>query len=189
MKTTTTLTTLLLAAVAGCEEKGVPTAADPDNLGKRIIETFAAHVGEDPSDIRVRDGAWKYLHRSRTHQGPEIAEAIEEYVDEAGIAFPAWTERDVAAAADRGDLPVLALMPRIPGIIHSFTREGSRVGTPSTAIRIGYGGIRPGCAFRMPLELLEGGGWKVGEPEKDCSTFSSAMPWRLVDGKWVLDPQ
>ena len=162
MKTTTPLTLLLLAAVAGCGDGLEPAEY---SLGRDIVETFATHVDEDPSDIRVRNGAWKYL------RNPEIADAIEEYVEEAGIAFPAWTEHD-------------ALMPRVPGVIHGFTN-----GYGSFGIRIQYGGVRPGCAYPMSLDRLEGGGWRIGEPKKDCRGFSSTMPWRLVDGKWVVDPK
>lgn len=157
----------LLAAVVGCDDGGLEPAGY--NLGQEIVETFAAHVGENPADITIRDESWKYL-RTRL---PEIAEAIEEYVDEAEIAGPAWTEH-------------YALMPHLPGVIHAFTRHW---GTPP-AIQIRYGGIRPGCFYVMPLERLEGGGWRVGEPEKDCNGFTASMPWRLQeDGKWVLDPK
>lgn len=191
MKTITTIPTLLLAAFAGCENGGVLETLEP-SVGREIIEAFAGHVGEDPSDIRVREASWKDLRTSL----PEIAEAIEEYVGEAGIAFPAWTEHDVEEAAHswraEGADPntsLLVLMPQVPKVIHSIGRYGGLRYGPLPAIEIGYGGVRPGCGYLMPLERLEGGGWKVGEPEKDCYGFSSAMPWQLEDGKWVLDPR
>ena len=125
---------VVLFAVAACD--GGELAPPEYNLGREIIETFAAHVGEDPSDIRVRDGALDYLRRTN----PEIAEAIGGYVEETGIALPAWTGHYI-------------LLPRIPRVIHSFVRR-----SPPSSFQIGYGGIRPGCVYVMPLDRLEGGG-------------------------------
>ena len=189
MRTTTTLAVLLLlAAFTGCDTtQGGGELEPPEySLGREIIKALAEYVGEDPSDIRVRHGAWDDL--SADH--PDIAEAIGEYVEEAGTGVPAWTEHDIEEGARRwraeGANPytsLLVLMPRVPGVIHGFVRWG-----PS-AIRIRYGGVRPGCDYVMPVDPLADGGWRIGEPEKDFSGFSAAFPWRLEDGKWVLDPQ
>jgi hypothetical protein len=167
---------VLLAAAVGCEGDG--KLAPPEySLGREIIEAFAEYVGESPSDIRVRKGSWTYL----LPRYPKIAEAIEDYVGEAGIAYPEWP-----------GLPESSMyMPYIPGVIHTFWygwREpprGAGWGTPG--FQIGYGGIRPGCVYSLPLEPLEGGGWRVGELEEDCTGGSATRDWRLEDGKWVLD--
>lgn len=165
---------VLLAAAVGCEGDG-KLAPPEHSLGREIIEAFAEYVGEAPSDIRVRKGSWTDL----LPRYPEIAEAIEEYVGEAGIAYPAWP-----------GLPESAMyMPYIPGVIHAFWhgmwRDPLRRGMPG--ISIGYGGIRPGCVYSMPLEPLEGDGWRVGELGKDCSGGNAARDWRLENGEWVLE--
>ncbi|MDE2875326.1 MAG: hypothetical protein OXU69_16740 [Gemmatimonadota bacterium] len=161
----------LLAVGAGCEGGGLEPPGY--NLGREIVETFAAHVGEDPADIRVREESWTGLLPSN----PEFAEAIEAYVGEAGIAYPAWPGLPESAVS----------MPHVPGVIHGFWYwwRDARGQRGSPGIQIGYGGIRPGCVYSMPLEPLESGGWSVGELEEDCSEALS--PWRLEDGKWVLD--
>ena len=167
---------VLLAAAVGCEGDG--KLAPPEySLGREIIEAFAEYVGESPSDIRVRKGSWTELLPSY----PEIAEAIEEYVGEAGIEYPEWP-----------GLPESAVyMPYVPGVIHAFWQGMWRDPHPRRwkmpGLQIGYGGIRPGCVYSMPLEPLEGGGWRVGELARDCSGFSAGKDWRLEDGKWVLD--
>ncbi len=179
-RTTMVLLPLLPAVFAGCESGG--ELEPPEySLGREIIEAFAAHVGEDPSDIRVREGSW--AGTGLMPQYPEIAEAIEAYVGEAGIAYPAWP-----------GLPESAVfMPRVPGVIHGFWPlspflwASPKIDRGLPGIEIGYGGIRPGCLYSMQLEPLEGGGWKAGELDDDCSGFSSTRPWRLEDGKWVLD--
>lgn len=166
---------VLLAAAAGCEGDG--KLSPPEySLGREIIEAFAEYVGESPSDIRVREESWTDL----LPLYPEIAEAIEEYVGEAGIAYPAWP-----------GLPESAMyMPYVPGVIHAFWygwRDPPRGGWETPGFQIGYGGIRPGCVYSMPLERREGGGWRVGELERDCTGGNAARDWRLEDGKWVLD--
>lgn len=190
MKTaTTTIALLLLAAVAGCENGGQTDPPAEYSVGREIIEALAAHVGKDPSEIRVREGVWKHLEDYGPPL-PEVAESIKDYVEEAGISIPSWTERDVREAARRWreegadpNTSTLVLMPRIPGVVHHFQGWGRN------RIFIGYGGIRPGCGYEMPLEPLADGGWRIGELEKDCNGFSAAYPWRLENGKWVLDPQ
>ena len=96
-RATRTLAALLIpAAVTSCERGRIEP---PEySLGREIIETFAEYVGEDPSDIRVRAGALDGMRLAgavdhpRYADIPDVAEAIEKYVQEAGISFPALSE-------------------------------------------------------------------------------------------------
>lgn len=108
-------------------------------------------MGERPSDIRVRLGAWDYLYADY----PDIADAIGKYVEEAGIGFPAWIQ-------DPDSIPQ-PIPPPVPRVIHLIAGAYYH---PGFTIRIHYGSrsAEP-CLFLMVVERLHDGEWRVGEPE------------------------
>lgn len=165
MKKTTTAAAavlLLLAAVAGCDGGDGELAGPAEySLGREIIETFAEYVGEDPSDIRVRDGAWEWNRLPDDY--PDIAEAIEKHVEEAGIAFPAWTEDEF-------------LPPRVPRVIN-FITSGKGWTTPPRTLRIGYGSGPQPCWFVMNVESF-GDKWRVGDMDLICAFQHDAEEWK-----------
>lgn len=158
-RATRTLAALLIpAAVTSCERGRIEP---PEySLGREIIETFAEYVGEDPSDIRVRAGALDGMRLAgavdhpRYADIPDVAEAIEKYVQEAGISFPALSE----------EAPWV-----VPRVINSF---GSSAWIGPATIHFAYGtngigysgGLLP-CSYEMVVERLENGEWHVGTPE------------------------
>lgn len=170
---------VMLLAVPGCRADDLEPVETYD-LGREIIETFAAHVGED---VRVRDEILNLKYGLRERR-PDIADAIAKYVEEAGISYPAWTGHPLGL--------FLAPEARVPGVINFFVyapllpHGGSLPMDYPDVLQIDYGGIHPGCTHVMKVERLDGR-WSVGEPEAVCTSSRASDPWKLVDGKWVLD--
>lgn len=159
MKTTTTLTLLLLTVVAGCEGPPVAETAEYD-LGRQIIETIAEHVGEDPSDLMVREEALETLDLLDPGIA-EVAAAIRSYVDRAGLVttdYPNGTDYFNVPRLIWHLGPVLwrrheiAIRYReIPGILPSH------------------------CSFGMPVAPLEDGRWEIGTLRLHC--HGGSAPW------------
>lgn len=158
----------MLLAVPGCRADDLEPVETYD-LGREIIETFAAHVGED---VRVRDEILNLKYGLRERR-PDIADAIAKYVEEAGISYPAWTGHPLGLGLDPE--------ARVPGVISSFRygpiwrHAGMSPEDYADVLQVDYGGIRPGCTYVMKVER-QGGRWNVGEPEADCPFGRASDP-------------
>ena len=154
MKTTATLTLLMLATVAGCEGPAVTETAESGEIGREIVETIAAALGEDPSKLRILAESWDELD-------PELAAEIEEYAEASGIAVDCSHDPPVDSRYclrdGRTGAEVLRLWPSYftptDGISFKYRRRKDD-GTASAAAEI----------YEMEVERLETGGWRIGEP-------------------------
>ncbi len=178
MKSTTTLAALLLlAAVGGCGEKEVPTAAGPDDLGRRIVEALAQVPVEPESRT------WRKPHRppgpldlsrvaihsgSVNHIGdPELEDAVGKYVER---EFPGIMKEcpkpGNCLPLSPEDLPpegflVFGQTPgdppgQVSAIHYVFVRRGDEMV------------LDPPAWYSVEMERPEGGGWKVGKTTRRC---------------------
>ena len=182
MRTTTTLATLLLAAVAGCDS-GSPTAAGPDDLGRQIVEALAQvpveqatfpyiaawrtpqyHRPSGPlnlSEVAIRFGSWNRIGDR------ELEEAVGEYAER---EFPGvlkeCPELESCRPLSPEDLPPEGLLVfwRSPDNLSNWVSASHYV-----FVRRGDKMVldRPAW-YSVEMERLEGGGWKVGKTMWRC---------------------